>query len=693
MRKNYLLMSILASGALALTGCSNRDVYEGPVNEEKVYNDFNFSTVASSTPVKVSYNNMGIEASVYFEIYDVNPVTEGEYNYSKRSDVTPLFAAYTNDKGVFEGNVDLPAYINKVYVYTPAFYAQTLIEAEKSNGQFVAQDSEIVVEDESGEAKELTRTITQTGTTTYDSYMVSTASSVPNAYKNDTRWKTWLGEYDKYRNGAITDGSYTIGQGRNRQTINFTGYAYTGTELVPSNVADLYSAHSNVINTNNDCPVEYRSYSDLYVNEDAEVAVTFLGQNTCWNCSMGYYYYKEGEKPTSLNDANVIMLFPNTQDGLWSKDRTKASKTAGIDRGTTVQLYYYPNIAEGIQDGATTVFPAGYRIGLVIATNAWSNRVSGFSANTYYRSATSEGLSVDVNGNILNEPRTAAYKYGENIIISFEDYNTDKNFSDVVVTLNSNPVDAITDIPIVDPTSNKTTTEVLKGIYAFEDLWPTTGDYDMNDVMVKYKYGKTFDKNNKIYAETFTFQTFKNYATLTNGLAFRINGGTTPTSVKYEVSTDGTTFVETDNITHEDADNVYVLSSNVYAGNITAYRVTLNYENGITAESVANPFIWRAGTTEGKRWEVHIATEKPTSKVDESYFDQGDDATDKVKGIYYVRSGNYPFAFFLAGATETDLAPMLERSNESKPVSEMYSGYAEWVTSGGTKNTDWYKQQ
>lgn len=74
----------------------------------------------------------------------------------------------------------------------------------------------------------------------------------------------------------------------------------------------------------------------MYVNKDAEVVVTFLGQNTCWTCSLGYYYYKDGEQPKNLNDAHIIMLFPNTQDGNWSNNPNQAKKSAGIDPLTAV---------------------------------------------------------------------------------------------------------------------------------------------------------------------------------------------------------------------------------------------------------------------------------------------------------------------------------------------------------------------
>ena len=186
------------------------------------------------------------------------------------------------------------------------------------------------------------------------------------------------------------------------------------------------------------------------------------------------------------------MLFPNTQDGTWRN--WTAYKSAGINPLTAVQLMYYPNIASKSKEGATTVFPAGYRIGFVLATNGWNHHVNGFSGYKKYRAATSSGLSLNDKGMKFNEPRTAVYRYSDWILTSFEDYMTDENFSDVVIALKSNPVDAITDIPVTNPDDDKTSIDFLKGIYAFEDLWPNQGDYDMNDVIVRYNYGNTFNE-------------------------------------------------------------------------------------------------------------------------------------------------------------------------------------------------------
>ena len=652
MNKKWIGTAMIA--ILAFSSCAEKEVYQSPK-----FNDFDFSTVQSTTSLEVSYANCGVEANVYFEVYDEMPVTSNEYGYTKKSDVTPLFTAYTADNSIFKQTVELPAYLKKVYIYTPSFFAQTLIEADVTNGIIKAADETVT--------EAISRSVTTTKSE-FNSYMVT--KDHPVEY-NDVRWKTWLGDYNLKRNGEVS-------------------YKYTG-KLAAGDRDGLYTAHSQVININKTCPEELRCYSDINIIEPAEIAVTFLGQNTCWNCSMGYYYYKAGNAPATLNDANIIMLFPNTQDGKWSNNPSAANKTAGIDRLTAVQLKYYPNIASGSKEGETNAFPAGYKVGLVIANNAWSNRISGFTGNKHYRSATSEGLSIDNSGNAFHSPRTAAYNYKDFVMVSFEDHVDDQNFSDVVVALKSNPVEAIEVDPDVDPDKNQTTAEVLKGIYAFEDLWPSKGDYDMNDVIVRYNYGKTFDKDNNIYAESFIFKTFQNFAGNSNGLAFRLIGVGRASTITCYIRKPGEKEFSETNFTFEKDDNAYILTENVKENIGAEYKVTLKYDTPVTTPSEAQPFIFKNGES-GKRWEVHIPKEKPTSKMDISYFQKGDDTSNPSQNIYYVREGNYPFAFFLSGANENDIQKLLDVNNEKKPIDLLYKGYNGWVKSNGKDNQNWYKE-
>lgn len=661
--KKLWVTLLAASTVFCLSSCVDKDVYQGPREEEKEFNDFNFSTVQSGVNLEVSYLNCGVKASVYFELYDEMPVTENEYTYVKRDDVEPLFAAYTDKSGVFKGTVELPGYAKKVYIYTPAFYAKTLIEADVVSGSIKATDDDA----EGG----TTRLVTETGIDNYSYMDTPIDKGVPKGYERDSRWKDWLGTYAPKRNGEIS-------------------YKYTGS-LAAKETDGLYTAHTKVINIDNKCPEEYRSPADMTINEEAEIVVTFLGQNTCWNSSLGYYYYKVGEKPEKLYDANVIMLFPNTQDGLWSKAQGDAAKKcAGIDPLTAVQLKYYPDIAQGSMERETTKFPPGYKIGFVLATNAWSNSIK-FN-ETYYRAATSTDFSIGIGGWTYDTPRTAVYRYGDWVMTSFEDFYEDENFSDVVITLKSNPTGAITDIPKVDPDKPITTT-TLKGVYAFEDLWPNKGDYDMNDVVVRYDYGKSIGTDNGIQAETFIFKVFENVANNSNGLAFRLNGNGSIKSSSFAIRKAGEK--EFENVStlleYDPQDNVFILTDNVKDNMNGEYKVTVEYNSPISQESGIDPFIFK-NQANGLRWEVHLPQTAPTSKVDKSFFGQGDDASDAEKGIYYVRNGSYPFAIYLSGATEKDLSKLLDRKNESTPIDQLYNGYKGWVESKGSTNEKWYKE-
>lgn len=657
--KSVTILAIAAMAMAAAAGCSHDNSTPSPEPPVRggEFNEFDFVTTAPVT-LSVDYGDMGgISANVYFEVYDTCPVEETETAYAKIEGIEPLYAGYTDEQGRFEGTIDMPAYIQTAYVFTPVFYAKTLLEATR-NGDMLTAAAEsgvpAAVSPASTRAKEYYST----------------------AVERDG-WKTWLGSYDT--------------------TYGSIGYEYKG-DLRVKNYGALLKAHASVFDTTKKCPEEYRSSRDLYLEKSAEVVITLLGSNTCWNSSMGYYYYKTGNKPKSLAEANVVMIFPNTQDGRWSNSPWESRFYQGVERGTAVQLIYYPEIADGSKAGATTVFPADYRIGFVLATNAWTNRLR--TGDKKYRAATSDGLSVNNNGVAYQTPRTAVFRYTDkksginSVLFSFEDHDNDENFSDVVFTMTSNPVDAVTDIPSVDVNDGKKTTNVLRGIYAFEDLWPSRGDYDMNDVMVRSDYEKVFNEKG-IFEESFMLKTFANFAGNANGLAVTLTGAAADAKLEFSVRKPGTeTFEAAD---FERDGKVVLLTPDVKETMGATYRITAKYDT-LVAEAQAGtikPFIYRTdrdGVGAGKRWEVHIPYEAPSAQAEMSFFGTNDDKSIPENGIYYVRAENYPFAFFLSGATDADVAKLLDQANEKSPIDQVYPAYAEWAASNGQENKNWYKK-
>lgn len=698
MKKSSLIA--VATALLALSGCADHSAFgPQPGQDEKEYNHFDFSTVNNQVAVNIEYS-VNLEAGVFFSIYDQEPGSWVENAYVLKDGIQPLYSGWTSKDGTFSASLSLPSYLKKVYVYTPAMFSTRVMEAEVAGGQINAIEAnyaaQAITRGKGGNGQGSLRPAP--GEPGYDennkpqqptsnknySYMVKGTQNRPTEY-NDGNWYDWLVTYNEQ--GMLHNESLIRNNDKNDKDL------YLGKKLA----GKLYEVHQAVINVKKECPQKLRSEYDMLITKEGEIAINFLGGSTCWNSSLGYYVYRDGEKPASLAEANVVLVFPNTQDGFKTKTYN-GETTKGVFTGDCVKLKYYPNIASGSQEGATYKFPAGYRIGFVLATNAWSNRISGKSwgRNFKVRSATSSGLSVDRNGVIFNVPRTAVYKYTDEnkkdyIMVSFEDNTDDNNFSDVVFTLTTRAT--IDKIPDVDP---KVEVNELKGIYAFEDLWPAKGDYDMNDVMTKSTYTKLVDSENNIYEESYTFKTYGNYATLVSGLAVRLDGVSATDKLEFYVKSADEEEFSVLNTTYDTNDKVVVLANDVNNNKGAEYKVKVIHAEKSPVEKQtieAEPFIFRAKESGDAVawWEVHLTGYKPTSKMNFGYFNTGDDCSQPDKDIYYVRKGNYPFAFFLAGATDEDLSPMLDPNNESMPIDKLYSGYSGWVTSNGATNTDWYK--
>lgn len=659
---------------LVMSSCIKTEFADNqqPQNPTTDWTKFDFSTSAKMN-LDIRYQDMGgITASVYFEIYETCPVELNESGsaYRKIEGIEPIFADVTNDQGVYMGTAELPAYLKEAYVYTSAFYAQTLIKATIQNNTLQASDDVMA---------EPTVASLSTRASDYDSYVVKHEG-----------WKTYLGDYAKGKNGEI------------QYTYKFD-HKTEKKDLSASNFPKLYEIQSSVINASKDCPEEYRASKDLRIElkdgqAGARIGITFLGGNTCWNSSLGYYFYKDGHKPNSLAETDVIMIFPNTQDGYWSNNRGESQRFAGVKRGTTVKLKYYSDINN--PSTGTDLFPDGYRIGFVLACNAWERRIGGFTQDDGYRAASTDNLSIDGRGMTYKTPRTAIYRYTETskdidaIMFSFEDHYDDDNYSDVVFTLVSDPIEAVVDVPSVDQDGDKQTVHTVKGSYAFEDLWPSRGDYDMNDVVIKADYEKTFN-NRGILSESFFFKTNKNsYTGLTNGMAVTLNGVAASAEIKVSVKgPKDEAYTQINDFSREG--NVLLITNDVKANANTTYKITASYTAPVTAGGSATPFIYsttRKPLAPNMRWELHLPFEKPSDKADLSFFGTGDDRSIPEQNIYYIRQEMYPFAFFLSGATEQDLSKLLDPANESKAIDKLYPDYASWATSQGANNKDWYKK-
>ena len=719
------MTTFAAIGLLVLASCSkSKDLYDPnissgdkPEPEIKVEaNTFDFSTTQSvNLAVDYSACNAG---AVWFSIYADYPLSDDPDPVLK-NDLQPVFEAFTNTSGIFNETITLPAYAEHLYVYTGNFFVKDqLLECDVLSGsaKVTAQSATAATRGAFARTRGEDGTQTNSLATLYQlSYLVD--------WKTGDKTNTQI-----YKDWYTPLGTWDANTGRPSYLMKSSDESYSKMAFTEAEMKSIKQTISNTLIAKKQCPMKYRQAYDLALTEASEVAVTLVGGNTCWNSTMGYYYYTEGQTPTDPMDLNIIMLFPNTQDGQSSFITSRGNNYYGnvaLSPGDMVQLMYYPNIASGDYSNATKIFPKGTRIGFILKSNGWGMQKT-VGDKKYYNSylgerkdaptvsrqynawaASTDGLSYSTDDSDQNkadngtyakpnpegQARTAKFAY-ENAqgkqyaIVSFEDACNDDDFDDVILALK--PVGVFDNLPTPDEKETKTT-----GVYAFEDLWPAKGDYDMNDAVVDFEQvltWKTPDVNtteSKIHKEAVKLTTYQNYVTLKSGLAVTIDNKVNPTSVKMK-TIKGADVKEVN--FEKDGNNTYLLTDNITKTLGTQFIIEFEYSNGITnnQKSTVKPFIYR---NEGDgRWEVHIPFEAPTSKMITSYFRTEDDLSDPSNGIYYVREGYYPFAFFLSGTTiEPFKNTILLRDNEKKPINELYRDFLEWSTSNGSKKSGWYK--
>jgi len=243
------------------------------------------------------------------------------------------------------------------------------------------------------------------------------------------------------------------------------------------------------------------------------------------------------------------------------------------------------------------------------------------------------------------------------------------------------------------------------GTLMFEDLWPSKGDYDFNDLVVDYQLNHVTNALNKLVRSECSFIVRAAGSSYANGLAFSIDGMTASKITKVEGSTltDGVFSVNAAGTENGPANAVIPVFDNVFKvlpspGGIgvntdttTAYvesktiKVTITYQPGqLTLSDVSadkfNPFLV---INKKREMEVHLPNKAATSLASTSYFGKNDDDTKPSSGKYYKTKTNLPWAL--------NITESIPYTKESVDLTKGYLKFINWVISNGTNFTDWYK--
>lgn len=225
---------------------------------------------------------------------------------------------------------------------------------------------------------------------------------------------------------------------------------------------------------------------------------------------------------------------------------------------------------------------------------------------------------------------------------------------------------------------------------AFEDSWPSVGDYDLNDVVLTYKHLVVTNANNiavRIEGEWNLIATggsFRNGAgvqfpiskeTATN---FKSSNGLSP-----EEGQDSLVVILFKNARNEQATWNTKLNESISA--TKTYTFSFDLLNGPNFQTLGvnafNPFIFNGTFNAVRGYETHLFGKKPTKLVDKSLFGTNDD--NSLQGPSYSTKARLPWGIEIPVAT-------FQYPLEQTSILESYLKFSNWATSGGTVDVDWY---
>ncbi|MCG6187882.1 LruC domain-containing protein [Maribellus maritimus] len=239
----------------------------------------------------------------------------------------------------------------------------------------------------------------------------------------------------------------------------------------------------------------------------------------------------------------------------------------------------------------------------------------------------------------------------------------------------------------------------------FEDLWPSKGDYDFNDLVVYVKGKYATNSNNKVVKVVLDFKVKAVGASNMNGLGIQfddvassevtsVSGAVKNSASGISLNNNGTeagqskaviiAIENVNDVLNRTGGSMFNTVKNGHIGTSDLVTITVSFENKpISLDKINSAgFNFFLIKNQERGTEIHLADRKPTDLMTYE-FGASDDTSVPGSGRLYKTSNNLPWGLLI-------LEPF-DYPMEKIEITDAYSNFASWAESNGTMHADWYK--
>ncbi len=247
-----------------------------------------------------------------------------------------------------------------------------------------------------------------------------------------------------------------------------------------------------------------------------------------------------------------------------------------------------------------------------------------------------------------------------------------------------------------------------KGTIMFEDLWPTTGDYDFNDFVASFRQQVVLNAKNKVVELKLNMTVRAIGASFHNGFGIQLDnispkqvisvtGANTGKTDWLKVESNGTESGQTyaNIIAFDDAFRVLPSPGgsgvNVDPANPYAKPVDLDLVISFDAESEKalelkdiqiNPYLI---VNQDREKEIHLPNMVPTDLANQKLFGTGQDDSNPSKEKLYKSKNNLPWAIVVPSE--------IPYPQTKVDFLQVYQYFGKWAESSGFSSEDWYENK